>query len=127
MAFALGLPETEEEAAAARDFQLTLAAVGSLRRGIPEEQVVARLTEDGLEPDRARRIATAARERKRRIYREDGGRNMLMGGFVLAVGVTVTVGSLVFLPMMGVMVISWGAILFGGGAFVRGANMFFNA
>lgn len=127
MALALGVPQTDAEVAASQDLQFTLAAVTRFRHGAGYAQVVARLVEEGLAPDHAERIATAARERKRRLYREDGGRNMFLGGLVLAVGLVVTVGSMLYLRQLGVMVLSWGALLFGAVTLARGVGQFFSA
>ncbi len=52
--------------------------------------------------------------------RQDGSRNMMIGGIICLVGIVITFGTLMSASGGGRYVIAWGAIIFGGIQFFRG-------
>jgi hypothetical protein len=92
-----------------------------MRDGMPTHQIEQKLVERGLSPETA---GTVIRELKQAIVnanQQAGRKNMLHGALWCGGGTLVTVVTLAMAEGGGKFFLAWGAIVFGGIQFIRGA------
>jgi hypothetical protein len=100
---------------------LYLYAANSLRDGMPTGQIINKLVERGASPEFAEAIVHELQEAIIEAHKSEGRKNMLYGGLWCGGGTLVTVLSYAMAEGGGSFVLAWGAIIFGGIQFLRGA------
>ncbi len=96
-------------------------AANSMRDGMPTHQIEQKLVERGLSPEA---VGTVVRDLKQAVVdsnKKAGRKNMLYGALWCGGGALVTIVTMAMADGGGKFILAWGAILFGGIQFVRGA------
>jgi hypothetical protein len=93
-----------------------------IRKGGTNEEVEAALIARGVNQKAAASVVinTLKIRADTRASSGDGMKNMLSGGIVCGLGLTITIGTYLLAANGGIYVVAWGAILVGGIQFVRG-------
>jgi len=97
--------------------ELLRKAVDLKNRGYPDEKLVAYLTMNGIDSFRASMIVSQLSRARSEELERLGKRNIIIGGIVALVGLIVTLATSY---NGGVVIIAWGAILYGIIQFFRG-------
>jgi len=110
-------PTAEENAEAVYAF-----AADQMRNGLTGPEVVKVLVENGLEHETAAVVVEDLTNLRKRVSREAGQKNMLIGALWCGGGLAVTAITFSAASGGGVYVVTWGAVIFGAIQFLRGVG-----
>jgi hypothetical protein len=93
-----------------------------LKSGKSPEEVETLLVAQGIKPETARNMLTKLAKSQRNVARRDGGRNLLFGAALMAIGLLLATGIATGNPAEGFMALAaWITVMIGAGWSARGA------
>ena len=111
----------------ARKFRPTVVplvhmAAEDIASGKSKREVIERLKQSGCQDELALDIFNEARALKKSAFRGEGQAAMLGGGIVFMIGLVISLASLMVAESSGggFYLVAYGAVLTGGGAFLKG-------
>jgi hypothetical protein len=96
-------------------------AAEQMRNGVAGPQIEKSLVEQGLDAEAAGIVVRNLTEARAKALKEAGQKHMLYGALWCIGGIVVTAATYAAASGGGTYVVAWGAIIFGGIQFIRGA------
>ena len=97
------------------------SAMSQMAYGIPDKEIIAKLTAKGFDTQTASVIVQKIRVSQQQ-KNNDARNQMIIGGLIFFVGLAITIGTYSAASDGGSYVVAWGAIIFGAIRFFRGMS-----